>query len=115
MFPFYEILFSVIGFLFVIMLAIIGYFLQKQITAIEKLELSTNSLDKTVSLLQSNQENFAKQCGFHHRTIDHSIQELNVRINDHSEQLIEHGKAIVVLESATRNSKPATRNNSNHG
>ena len=54
MFPFYEILFSVIGFLFVIMLAIIGYFLQKQITAIEKLELSTNSLDKTVSLLHFN-------------------------------------------------------------
>ena len=76
----YEILFSVIGFLFVLMLAIIGYFLQKQIKAIENLELSTNSLDKTVSLLQLNQINYTKQCGFHHHTIDQTLEQFNIRI-----------------------------------
>ena len=98
----YEILFSVIGFLFVLMLAIIGYFLQKQIKAIENLELSTNSLDKTVSLLQLNQINFAKQCGFHHHTIDQTLEQFNVRITDNTDKINEHSEAIAVLKSINK-------------
>ncbi|MBA4411139.1 MAG: hypothetical protein C0397_17190 [Odoribacter sp.] len=101
---FYEILFSIIGFLFVLMLGIIGYFLKQQIKAIENLELCTNSLDKTVSLLQSNQHNFSKQCAFNHKTIDHTLDHFNVRISDNTEKINEHSEAIATLK-AVRNIK----------
>jgi hypothetical protein len=98
---FYQFFLSIVGFLFVLMLGIIGYFLKKQVEATEKLELSTNSLDKTVSLLQSNQQNFATQCGFHHRNIDKTLSEHNTRIADNTDKLIEHSEVLAVLTKSS--------------
>lgn len=109
----YQFILSIVGFLFVLMLAIIGYFLKKQVEATEKLELSTNSLDKTVSLLQSNQSSFAKQCGFHHTTIDKILNEHDHRINANTDKLNEHGEAIAELKSVTgtNRTKRVTKSN----
>jgi peptidoglycan hydrolase CwlO-like protein len=99
---FYEMLFSIVGFLLVLMLSIIGFFLKKQVEVTEKLELSTISLDKTVSLLQSNQHNFSKQCGFHHQTIDKILTDHNQRINSNTEKINEHGEILSELKGSIK-------------
>lgn len=82
----YQLILSIVGFLFVIMLAIIGYFLKKQVEATEKLELSTNSLDKTVSLLQ-----------FNNQSIDKTLTDHNSRINENTKMINEHSEVLASL------------------
>lgn len=82
----YQLILSIVGFLFVIMLAIIGYFLKKQVEATEKLELSTNSLDKTVSLLQ-----------FNNQSIDKTLTDHNLRINENTKMINEHSEVLASL------------------
>lgn len=108
---FYQFVLSIVGFLFVLMLGIIGYFLKKQVEATEKLEVSTNSLDKTVSLLQSNQQSFATQCGFHHNSIDKILNDHNSRISENTEKINEHSTALAVLAKSAP--KKRTRNVTN--
>jgi len=102
---------SVAGVIIMLLLAAIAYFLQKWINSTDMLTESVHELKTAVALLQTNQGNAGRMCSTAHKIIDTKLENV-------AKSLIEHGEAIVELQSATRktrNPKPATRNNSNHG
>lgn len=98
----YQFLLSIVGFLFVLMLGIIGFFLKKQVDATESLEKTTKMLEITVSSVQTNQNNFSKECGFHHSVIDKTLTDHNKRINDNTEKINEHSELLASIQPKTR-------------
>ena len=77
------------------LMAIVGYFLNKWITAIDvvidKLTTVVASLNTTVALLQTNQNNLSSNCVSKHGIIDN-------RFSSHSDKLHEFGLDITALK-----------------
>lgn len=88
----YKFIVTLAGAAITILLAIVGYFLKKQVTVTETLIKAVNALNLTVELIQNNQDNFTTNCGLKHSVID-------TRLNKHSEKLSEHGEAIAELKA----------------
>lgn len=97
----YKFIVTLAGAAITILLAIVGYFLQKQVTVTETLIKAVNALTLTVELIQNNQDNSTANCGMKHAVID-------TRLNKHSQILSEHDKAITRLETL----KPVRNRNS---
>lgn len=78
-----------------VLVLVIGYFLNKWITAMEtaidKLTKVVGTLNTTVEVIQAEQKNSSANCAFKHETIDK-------RLNAHSKKLSEHDIAITKLE-----------------
>ena len=106
----YQFILYLAGAIIMLLLGAIAFFLQKWIGSTDKLTESVNNLGSTVSLMKTNQDNFADKCGFHHKTIDGVLREHRKAIDANTEKLNEHGEAIAELKSETRNPKRATRN-----
>ena len=79
------------GALITCLVGIVGYFLNKQISVIERLTDVVSALNTTVALLQLNQSNSSVNCVDRHTII-------NNRFASHSEKLHEHGEKISELE-----------------
>ena len=94
----YEFILSLVGFLFVLMLGIIGFFLKKQVDATESLEKTTKTLEITVSSVQSNQHSFVKECGFHHAVIDKTLGDHHQRIEANTEKIQEHSEILASIK-----------------
>lgn len=101
----FKFVLSIVGFLFVVMLGIIGFFLKKQVEATESLEKTTKTLEITVSLVQTNQQNFAKECGINHLNVDKTFTDHNERINDNTKMINKHSEMLASIK------KPQTRKN----
>ncbi len=86
-------LFYIYGGLISLLLAIVGYFLNKQVQVIEELTKAVSALTVTVALLQNNQNNAATTCAGMHQVI-------NNRFSSHSEKLHEYGNDIQNLKLA---------------
>lgn len=84
-------LLTLAGAIISILLAIIGYFLNKHVTATETLTEAVNSLNITVKLLENSQANLISVSNCEHKIIDK-------RLDSHSEKLTEHSEAITVLQ-----------------
>lgn len=74
-----------------VLLAIVGYFLGRQVNVIEKLTDVVGNLNVIVATLKTNQENSSANCTSRHAIIDK-------RLNAHSERLNEHDKEIAALK-----------------
>lgn len=98
----FKFVLSIVGFLFVVMLGIIGFFLKKQVDATESLEKTTKMLEITVSSVQTNQTNFSKECGFHHSVIDKTLNDHSKRINENTEKINEHSEMLASIQPKTR-------------
>lgn len=101
----YQFTLSIVGFLFVLMLGIIGFFLKKQVDATESLEKTTKTLEITVSSLQANQTNADRNWEIRHGVIDR-------RLNAHSERLNEHSEALVELRAKKTISRRSSKTES---
>jgi len=76
-----ELLYSY-GAIIVLLISIIGYFLNKWIRAIEGLTDAVGSLKVIIGIIQNNQTNFSESCNYKHSIIDN-------RLKKHSEKLEE--------------------------
>jgi outer membrane murein-binding lipoprotein Lpp len=88
----YKLLLAIAGTLIVLLLGIIGFFLQKHIKVIELLATAVNALNVTVKLLQNDQQNTRSNCTTSHKVV-------NSRLNAHAAKLQEHGTAITELKT----------------
>lgn len=84
-----KIILWIAGFILTIMVGIIGYFLKQQIDASKDLTTAVNDLTKVVAVIQA-QVN-----------INNPVNEK--RLNDHSGQLDDHEKRIVIIETEHKN------------
>jgi len=77
---YYSYLISGTSTILLVFLAIIGFFLRKQITAIQLLTDSVNELNTFSKILQTNQANFSTGCNYKHGILDK-------RLEDHSKNI----------------------------
>jgi hypothetical protein len=78
----YKFILGAAGVLIMVLLGIVGFFMQKHITVIEELVKAVNGLNTTVTLLKSDQENSSENCSALHSII-------NKRLNAHSQKISE--------------------------
>ena len=78
----YQIIMAAAAFLISILLGVIGFFLKKQITAIEKLEQSVQTLYLSTELVKTNFNNSQVNCLNRHELINESLQGHEKRIRD---------------------------------
>lgn len=97
-------LLTIAGAIISVLLAIIGYFLNKHVNVTEALTEAVNSLNITVKLLENSQANIVAASNSEHKIIDN-------RLDKHSEKLHEHGEAIVELRAlAPKQRRNSSRN-----
>jgi hypothetical protein len=70
-----NIIFSISGFLIVMLLGIIGFFLSRQITVIEGLIDSVNALKLSLELVKNNEINFRGNCADRHNLINKRLDD----------------------------------------
>ena len=71
-----SIFLSIAGFIIVLMLGIIGYFVNRLVTAVDKLEMTISSLNSLVLV----QEEKLRQMGERHKVIDRRLEKHASRI-----------------------------------
>ena len=86
-----DFIISVSGALVILLLAIIGYFMRKQIAVTEGLTASVNALNTTVQVMRNNESNMLLNCSSRHSVVDR-------RFDAHSERDKGHLKAIEDLK-----------------
>ena len=74
------------------LLVVIGYFLKRQIKAIETLSDLVSTLNTSAELLKNNQGNFSINCNTRHGLIDK-------RLNSHSFKIQKHEKELGIIQS----------------
>ena len=89
----YSFILTLAGVTISLLLAIIGYFLNKHVAVTETLTKAVNSLNITVQLLENSQANLSANMMAKHEIIDH-------RLNAHSEKINEHSEEIAALKAA---------------
>jgi len=86
-----NIFLSISGFLIVMLLGIIGFFLRQQIGVIKSLTDSVNSLNTSLAVVRSNETHFRSTCVVTHSKVDDLLTK-------HGERLDQHEIAITTLQ-----------------
>jgi len=69
-----NLIYSISGFLIIMLLGIIGFFLNRQITVIESLIESVNALKLSLELVKNNEVNFRGNCVERHSLINQRFE-----------------------------------------
>lgn len=83
----YELLLWVSGAFISVLLAFIGYFLRKHVSATETLTLSVNVLNVTVMELKTNQDNYITANADKHRSLDITLDRITQVIAQHDQSI----------------------------
>ncbi len=87
----YSFILTLAGVTISLLLAIIGYFLNKHVAVTETLTKAVNSLNITVQLLENSQANLSAN-------MSEKLVIIDTRLNSHSEKITEHCEEIAALK-----------------
>lgn len=76
-----TVIISGLGFIIVLLLGIIGFFIQRLIVAVDAMEAAVNELRVVVGVQQSKVTSFDKDCALKHGSVDKTLHDHGMRIS----------------------------------
>jgi hypothetical protein len=100
-----NLILSISGILITMLLAIIGFFLKRQVSVVECLTDSVNALNVSMEVVRNNEINYKVNCGTRHSGINKTLETHQNRLEDQKTAIAIINTTLTQIQSEINNIK----------